>query len=305
MAENRRATYADGHAVMYGKTDRPDFRGLEGYEDHDVGTLFFWNDAGKLIAMAVNVSCPSQEVEGDSNINADFWHPVRQSLRKRYGPDVCVLGWAGAAGDQSPHLMYRKQAEERMRALRKLTRPEELARRIVAAVDETFDAVQNDRHADVPLIHKVETLQLPMRLVTEAEYAQVKAAIAAEKPTQMRNRWQEQVLKRYERQKTDPHPVCGNGDSRAADWRRGHLHQYLRVIHRLWRTDEGPQPGGSNVRDPVGRRRRSVLLSAHGESRSRRRLQRDCAKQPDNAGRRADARRPDRCIDRFPMGEAD
>ncbi len=207
VAENRRATYADGHAVMYGKTDCPDFRGLEGCEDHDVGTLFFWNDAGKLIAMAVNVSCPSQEVEGNSNINADFWHPVRQSLRKRYGPDVCVLGWAGAAGDQSPHLMYRKQAEERMRALRKLTRPEELARRIVAAVDETFDAVQSDRHANVPLIHKVETLQLPMRLVTEAEYAQVKAAIAAEKPSQMRDRWQEQVLKRYERQKADPHPV--------------------------------------------------------------------------------------------------
>ena len=47
VAENRRATYADGHAEMYGNTSRPDFRGLEGYEDHDVGTLFFWNDAGK------------------------------------------------------------------------------------------------------------------------------------------------------------------------------------------------------------------------------------------------------------------
>ena len=64
VAENRRALYADGRAVMYGKTDRPDFRGLEGYEDHDVGTLFFWNEPGKLIAIAVNVSCPSQEVEG-------------------------------------------------------------------------------------------------------------------------------------------------------------------------------------------------------------------------------------------------
>ena len=80
-----------------------------------MGTLFFWNNSEKPIAVAVNVSCPSQEVEGLSNLNADFWHPVRESLRKRYGPDVCVLGWAGAAGDQSPHLMYRKSAEERMR----------------------------------------------------------------------------------------------------------------------------------------------------------------------------------------------
>ena len=207
VAENRRALYADGRAVMYGKTDQADFRGLEGYEDHDVGTLFFWNEAGKLIALAVNVSCPSQEVEHLSNLNADFWHPVRESLRKRYGPDVCVLGWAGAAGDQSPHLMYRKNAEERMRALRKLTRVEELARRIVAAVDETFAAVQNDRHAGAALQHKVETLQLPMRLVTAAEYAAVQAAIAAEKPTQMRSAWQQRVLTRYENQKTDPRPV--------------------------------------------------------------------------------------------------
>jgi hypothetical protein len=204
VAENRRAIYADGRAVLYGKTDQPDFRGLEGYEDHDVGTLFFWNESGNLIAIAVNVSCPSQEVEGLSNLNADFWHPVRESLRRRYGQDVCVLGWAGAAGDQSPHLMYRKTAEERMRALRKLTRLKELARRIVGAVDETFEAVKNDRHAGARLIHKVATLQLPVRLVTDAEYAEVKAAIAAEKPTQMRNEWHKRVLERYESQKTDP-----------------------------------------------------------------------------------------------------
>ena len=92
--------------------------------------------------------------------------------------------------------------------MRKLSRVEELARRIVAAVDETFDAVKDDRHADVPLIHKMETLQLPMRLVTEAEYAEVKAAFAAEKPTQMRNRWYGRVLERYEKQKTNPQPVC-------------------------------------------------------------------------------------------------
>jgi hypothetical protein len=208
VTENRRAIYADGRAVMYGKTDQPGFRGLEGYEDHDVGTLFFWNESGKLIAIAVNVSCPSQEVEGLSTLNADFWHPVRESLRKRYGQDVCVLGWAGAAGDQSPHLMYRRNAEERMRTLRHLTRLEELARRIVGAVDETFEAVKTDRRAGVPLIHKVGTLQLPMRLVSEAEYAEVKAAIAAEKPTQMRKDWLEQVLARYERQKTDRQPVC-------------------------------------------------------------------------------------------------
>ena len=208
VAENRRAVYADGSAVMYGKTNRPDFRGLEGYEDHGIGTLFFWDKTGKLIAMAVNVSCPSQEVEGLSSLNADFWHPVREMIHKRYGPDVCVLGWTGAAGDQSPHLMYCQNAEERMRQLRKLTRLEELARRVAGAVDETFEAVKNDRHADVPFSHKVETLQLPMRLVSDTEYAEVKAAIAREKPSQMRERWHKKILARYEKQKTEPNPLC-------------------------------------------------------------------------------------------------
>ena len=203
VAHNRRAVYADGHAEMYGATGRAEFRGLEGYEDHDVGTLFFWNATGKLLAIVVDVACPAQEVENLNHLNADFWHPVRASLRKRYGQDVCVLGWAGAAGDQSPHLMYRRRAEERMRQLRKLSRLEEISRRIVAAVDETFAAVQNDRHANVSLIHKVLTLQLPLRPVTEAEYAQAKAALAQEKLPAKRH-WQQEVVDRYERQRTEP-----------------------------------------------------------------------------------------------------
>ena len=49
-----------------------------------------------------------------------------------------------------------------------------------AAVDETFEAVKNDRHAGRCLDSQGGTLQLPVRLVTDAEYAEVKAAIAAE-----------------------------------------------------------------------------------------------------------------------------
>ncbi|MHC4682676.1 MAG: hypothetical protein ACYTEK_28875, partial [Planctomycetota bacterium] len=177
VAYNRRAVYADGSAQMYGKTDIAEFRNLEGYEDHDIDTLFFWNGTGELAAAVVNVSCPSQEVESRSAINADFWHPVRTALRKRYGEQLCIVGWTGASGDQSPHLMYRKAADERMRRLRGLDRVQEIARRIAMAVDEAYEAVKNDRHSDVPLIHKIETIQLPMRLVTEAEYAEAKAAV--------------------------------------------------------------------------------------------------------------------------------
>ena len=156
VAYNRRIVYADGSAKMYGKTDVPEFRNIEGYEDHDVGTLFFWNKADELIAIVVNVSCPAQEVESGNAINADFWHPTRELLHKRYGENVCVLAWIGAAGDQSPHLRYRKAADDRMTRLRGLNRMGEIARRIDHAVDEAFEAVKNDRHHDVSLVHKVE-----------------------------------------------------------------------------------------------------------------------------------------------------
>ena len=218
VAYNRRTIYANGSARMYGRTNKPEFRGLEGYEDHDVGTLFFRGAGGKLIALVVNVSCPSQEVESRTEINADFWHPVRQSLRKRYGKDLCVLGWTGASGDQSPHLMYRKAADERMRQLRGLTRVEEIARRIVRAVDEAHEAVRDDRPTDVPLIHKTVPLRLPMRLVTQGEYAETKAvverdaALIAQDPkadprAHRRMKWHEVTVERFERQKTDPKPT--------------------------------------------------------------------------------------------------
>jgi len=218
VAYNRRAAYADGSSKMYGRTDLPEFRSLEGYEDHDVGTLFFWNKAGKLIGMVVNVSCTAQEVEGRSAVNADFWHPVREALHKRYGPEVCIIGWAGAAGDQSPHLMYRKAADERMMRLRGLTRMEEIARRIDLAVDDAYEAVKGDRHVDVPFIHTVETIRLPMRLVTEAECTAAKTAAeqaAAEIAKNPRTKdrmyvlatWHEEVVQRFESQKSNPKPT--------------------------------------------------------------------------------------------------
>lgn len=218
VAHNRRAVYADGHAQMYGPSSVPEFRGLEGYEDHDINTLFFWNAAGELVAVAVNVACPSQEVESLSTVNADFWHPVREALRKQYGSQVCVLGWTGVSGDQSPHLMYRKAADERMRQLRGLSRLDEIARRIVGAVNDAYAVVEKDRHADVPLVHQVETLRLPMRLVTEAEYAEAKAACEQARAQMEKDpkaavrayrgmKWYEETVNRFQRQKTDPKPT--------------------------------------------------------------------------------------------------
>jgi hypothetical protein len=221
IAYNRRAVYskplessdyfANGTAQMYGNTNSPLFINLEGSEDHDINTLFFWNAEGKIIAMAIDVPCPAQEVESLSVVNADYWYPVREKLKSEYGSDLCVVGWIGAAGDLSPHPIYRKSAEERMINLRHLTHLQEIARRIVNAVDETYITIKDDRHSDVQFVHKVESMDLPMRRVTEKEYEFAKAVadtcalkIAADPDKAVdllaMLAWNEGVIKRFENQ---------------------------------------------------------------------------------------------------------
>ena len=203
VAQNRRTVYTDGTAAMYGATSRPDFHMIEGYEDHTVECLFFWDADNKLIATTLNLACPSQEVEGGSAVNADFWHQVRESLRATHGNDLHLLAWTGAAGDQSPHLMFRQKAEERMRNLRGINRLEEISRRIVGAWKEALEGAEKDKHSDVPMSHVVEDLELPRREVLEREWklAQEKIAdLSQQKGKQTLLYWHGGVVKRYENQ---------------------------------------------------------------------------------------------------------
>ena len=208
VGHNRRAVYADRTAKMYGSADRPDFRHFEGYEDHGVEILFFWDLEKNPTAVAINVACPSQEVESLSRVNADFWHDVRRRLHQRYGEDLLVLGWPGASGDQSPHLQYRKPAEERMRSLRGLSRTEEIARRISGAVDDVFELAKGDVRTDVTLVHHVEQIELPVRRVTEEEAQEARAMCEelSKKPElQRRMLWYQAVVDRYDEQQSNRH----------------------------------------------------------------------------------------------------
>jgi hypothetical protein len=204
IAQNRRATYADGTARMYGATNVPEFRGIEGYEDHNLDVLFFWDMENHLIATAINVPCPSQEVEGLSEIHADFWDPVRRQLRERHGKDLHILTWTGAGGDQVPRPMYGKAADERMRRLRGLTRLEEVARRVVRGWEEAYEGAKLEPVAGALLSHQVDTIQLPWRKVTEAELAEAQAGAAKYKDDpkeQTRYLWNHRVVDRYEAEK--------------------------------------------------------------------------------------------------------
>lgn len=178
VGHNRRAVYAGGVARMYGGTAQPNFRNIEGGEDHAVEMLYFWDAEKRLRAVAINLACPAQEVEGRSAINADFWHDVREQLKAKLAlPELTVLGWCGAAGDQSPHLMFRKAAEERMLKARGLTRLQEIGRRITAAVMDTIDIARADVRMDAPFSHTVADLRLPPRKILPREYEDSKKVV--------------------------------------------------------------------------------------------------------------------------------
>jgi hypothetical protein len=230
VAYNRRAVYRDGSARMYGSTAIPEFRGIEGFEDQSINTLFFSDASGKLIGACINIASPAQVAESRSTINADYWHPVRIALQKVYGKDFCVLGWIGAAGDQTPRPMYSHAAEVRMMELIKGTRKadaeykkadlssddymNEVARRVVQSVNETYMVVKNERHKSPLINHIIEDIDLPARIVTVEEYESARKMRDEDKNDAVkaidlsrRIAWNEEVMTRFENQKKNPRPV--------------------------------------------------------------------------------------------------
>jgi len=209
IAYNRRAVYADGTAVMYGNTNQPNFRAIEGMTDTDLNILCFWNEKDELLAMMLNVACPSQENEHYTKLDADFWGDLRPLLKEKYGKNAVVLGVCGAAGDQSPHIRYRKAAEERMQKLRGLERDQELARRLYVAVDDVYDLIAKDKRTNPIVKFEYVPLELPVRKITQAEYD---AAVAEVKKldeeyvktkssyAMTRGNWQKRTLERWDDQ---------------------------------------------------------------------------------------------------------
>ncbi|GAB3278861.1 neutral/alkaline non-lysosomal ceramidase N-terminal domain-containing protein [Larkinella harenae] len=218
VGANRRVVYANGGAALYGGTNVPEFQHLEGTEDHGIHSLFFWNTSGKLMAIGVAVACPAQEVEGHLAVNADYWHTVRIQLQKRFGAGLCVLGWVGASGDVTSHLLYRQAAEERMLRLKKGNSLEEIGKRISNTVIETYEVVEKERTSNVPLVHTVATLSLPMQLVNDADYAvskaehdkavaQMAADVRTTEKVYASMSWHRDAMTRYETQKTVRNPT--------------------------------------------------------------------------------------------------
>ena len=209
VGHNRRSVYVNavpsgfgtGTAVMYGETDSGDFLHFEGYEDHGVEMLFFWTEKKKLTGIVLNIACPTQVTEHLSRISADFWHDVKVEVGKKYGKDIFVLPQVAAAGDISPHQMWRKEAENEMLKRKGLTRREEIAHRIVNAIDEVYPYVQDEIKYDMVFRHEYKELSLPIRRVTKIE-ASRSEELAQEQPYLAH--YHKALLKRYDNQNEHP-----------------------------------------------------------------------------------------------------
>jgi len=178
LNEQAPGCYASGYAKMYGNTNDPKFSHIEGYEDHYVDLLYTWDKEKKLTGVLINLACPSQETESDYYVSADFWHEIRQEIRQRHGDKIQILAQCSSAGDQSPHRLWYKAAEERMLKLRKLAMRQEIGRRVANAVDDVLPSAKQAIQANLSLKHVVKEIKLPRRMIGDAEAAAVRADLA-------------------------------------------------------------------------------------------------------------------------------
>jgi hypothetical protein len=168
VGHNRYAVYADGRAQMYGATDREDFTGIGGYEDHSLDMLFSWEPDGSLSWVVLAIPCPSQVDESREKWSADYWHDVRKELRGRLGADVRVLTLCSAAGDQSPHCLLYRDEEAEMRSRRGRNEREEIAGRVGHAVEGALRCTEPVVEGEPLLRHSVCELELsPLHITPE------------------------------------------------------------------------------------------------------------------------------------------
>ena len=204
VAQQRRVTYfvdrgannkkgdtfaVNGHGVMYGNTNDPDFDSYEGPTDSNVNLLYTFDEAGKLTGAIINVPCPSQCSEREIMTSADYWNEVRQLIREQYG-DIYILPQCAAAGDLSPHPLHYKAAWERRLKLKygefrqDVLEPQrywnrrDLAEKIAHAFHECYQWAAKETYTDGPVVHTTKILELERWQITEAEYANAKESYA-------------------------------------------------------------------------------------------------------------------------------
>lgn len=175
VGHNRRWVNRAGAGIMYGNTSTPEFHHIEGGEDHTLNLLATRDMQGNLTGLLVNLACPSQESEHLFELSADFWCETRAELRRRFGSAIFILPQCSAAGELTSHLIYEKQAAERMLRLKNRTPRQDIANRIADGVQETLAWLQPTGETAPSFEHRILDLHLPLTRLTAADAAQADA----------------------------------------------------------------------------------------------------------------------------------
>ena len=164
LGHNRRTVKVDGTAKMYGVGD-PDFLNYEGTDDSRVGMLFFWNTQKMLTGILINSVATAQVTDGTNYISADFYHETREAIKAEYGRNIFVFFQVGTAGDITPanHEYIYRRAENIMLKRKGITARQELAGRLLRAVDEVLPYVKKDISYKAIFRHTVQKTELPVK----------------------------------------------------------------------------------------------------------------------------------------------
>ncbi len=164
LSHNRRTVSTDGTARMYG-VNEPGFSHYEGTQDNRVQMLFLWDQKRSLTGIVINTTATAQITGGASYISADFYHEARQAIKEKYGEDVFVFIQVGAAGDIVPFMHERtyRRAENVMMERKEITFRQEMADRLLKAIDEVMPWVKNNIEYKAIFKHTVAKVDLPVK----------------------------------------------------------------------------------------------------------------------------------------------
>jgi hypothetical protein len=190
----RRAAYSDGSAQMWGDTNTAVFESLEGGNDSGIELMYVFNGGGELTGVVANIACPAQCVQHRHFVSPDYWGEVKKLLREYFGADLYLLPQCSAAGDQCPVDLIRwvepesdlndpnckrsnppkRKADPSMFDLAGMYKA---GKRIAREIIDLYEEGLEDAVSDVPFVHHVHRMQLPVRRVTLEQIAAARKGI--------------------------------------------------------------------------------------------------------------------------------
>ena len=178
VGHNRRAIYKDGSALLFGRSQRPDFYDIEGTNDSGVELLYVFDKNKRPIGALANVACPAQVVEDMKVMSSDYWGKVREYVHRELGDDFVLVGLLSAAGDQCPVELVRRQRgndpyyrrSDSFEMENHFEGLYEVGKRLGREIVERIPAAMQNLKDEALIKNELEIVDFPIRKVSEKEY---------------------------------------------------------------------------------------------------------------------------------------